>query len=95
MLEEGASILSGGQRQRVAIARALLRNAPSSFSTKPHPDNESERFFLHNLDTEFGDRTVFMIAHRLSTVRSAETVSFLTFSFLRLFSANHNSYWVC
>ena len=70
--ERGLS-LSGGERQRIAIARALLKNAPILVLDEATSalDSESEALVqsaLHNLMT---DRTVLVIAHRLSTVRRA------------------------
>jgi ATP-binding cassette subfamily B protein len=68
--------LSGGQRQRVAIARALVRD-PSVLvfdEATSHVDNETEVLIRRNLAELAADRTTFVIAHRLSTVRDADRI---------------------
>ncbi|QPV64273.1 ABC transporter ATP-binding protein [Halosimplex litoreum] len=68
--------LSGGQRQRVAIARALVRD-PSVLvfdEATSHVDNETEVLIRRNLAEITADRTTFVIAHRLSTVRDADRI---------------------
>lgn len=73
--EHGTS-LSGGQRQRLAIARALLRN-PSIMifdEATSQIDSESESLINDMLGTFCEGRTVLLIAHRLSTVQSADRI---------------------
>jgi len=73
---ERGTFLSGGQRQRVAIARAFLKDAPILIldEATSHLDALNERAVRNALDALKSDRTTLVIAHRLSTVREADTI---------------------
>ena len=71
--------MSGGQQQRIAIARAIYKN-PSLLlldEATSALDTKSERLVQSALDNLMKNRTVLVIAHRLSTVRSADIIAVL------------------
>jgi ABC-type multidrug transport system fused ATPase/permease subunit len=75
-LGEGARQLSGGERQRIAIARAFLKDAPILILDEPTAalDPRTEASIIGALDTLMENRTTFLIAHRLSTLRAVDRV---------------------
>jgi ABC-type multidrug transport system fused ATPase/permease subunit len=75
-LGEAGAGLSGGQKQRLSMARAFLKDAPILILDEPTAalDTLSERLVLNALRRLRAGRTVFVIAHRLSTVREADRI---------------------
>jgi ATP-binding cassette subfamily B protein/subfamily B ATP-binding cassette protein MsbA len=76
VIGERGCTLSGGERQRLSIARAVLRNAPILILDEPTSalDAATEHSLFEALDRLKAQRTTFIIAHRLSTVRSADCI---------------------
>lgn len=78
-LGERGGKLSTGQRQRISIARAVLRDTPILILDEPTAslDAETERRVMANLSEWGRARVVFIITHRLSTIRNADQIAFL------------------
>jgi ATP-binding cassette, subfamily B, bacterial MsbA len=76
---EAGNRLSGGERQRIAFARAMLRNTPILLLDEPTSalDAESEAKVQRAMQRLLSGRTVIMIAHRLSTVQSADQIFYM------------------
>ena len=76
VIGERGTRLSGGQRQRVAIARAILKDSPILIldEATSELDSESEMYVQKALSNLMQGRTVFVIAHRLGTVRKADKI---------------------
>jgi ATP-binding cassette subfamily B protein/subfamily B ATP-binding cassette protein MsbA len=79
VLSERGSSLSGGERQCIGIARAMLKGAPVVILDEPTSsmDSLTEREVMAGIQRLLEDRTAFIIAHRLATVRHADLVAVL------------------
>ncbi len=78
-LGERGGKLSTGQRQRLSIARAIVRDTPILILDEPTAslDAATEHSVLRNLATWGRDRVVFLVTHRISTIRNAHQIGFL------------------
>ncbi|MGW1467337.1 ATP-binding cassette domain-containing protein [Streptomyces sp. NPDC002308] len=76
LIGERGATLSGGQRQRIALARAILKDSPVVILDEATSavDNETEAAIQRTLRSFAADRTMIVIAHRLSTVRHADRI---------------------
>jgi subfamily B ATP-binding cassette protein MsbA len=76
VIGERGLMLSGGERQRISIARAILKDAPILVLDEATSalDSESEALVQSALQNLMTGRTVFVVAHRLSTVRRADRI---------------------
>ena len=81
---ERGMLLSGGQKQRIGIARAFLKNAPILVLDEATSalDNESEHIVQQAIENLMKDRTVFVIAHRLTTVQNADRIAVINNGYL-------------
>ena len=76
VIGEAGARLSGGEKQRISIARALLKNAPIVLldEVTANIDVENERMIQTALQELLKNKTVIMIAHKLSTIRNADQI---------------------
>lgn len=76
VIGEGGASLSGGEKQRISIARAIMKDAPviilDEATANVDPENEQE--LMAAIDVLTREKTIFMIAHRLKTVRNADRI---------------------
>ena len=76
VIGEGGSSLSGGEKQRISIARAIMKDAPIIIleEATANVDPENEKELMEAIDALTKEKTIFMIAHRLKTVRNADRI---------------------
>lgn len=76
VIGEGGASLSGGEKQRISIARAIMKDSPIIIldEATANVDPENERELVDAIDALTREKTIFMIAHRLKTVRNADQI---------------------
>ena len=76
VIGEGGASLSGGEKQRISIARAIMKDAPIIIMDEAtaNVDPENEKELMEAIDALMKEKTIFMIAHRLKTVRNADRI---------------------
>ncbi|MDO4168906.1 MAG: ABC transporter ATP-binding protein [Lachnospiraceae bacterium] len=76
VIGEGGASLSGGEKQRISIARAIMKDSPviilDEATANVDPENEQE--LIQAIEALTKEKTIFMIAHRLKTVRNADQI---------------------
>lgn len=76
VIGEGGTSLSGGEKQRISIARAIMKDAPVIIldEATANVDPENEKELMEAIEALTREKTIFMIAHRLKTVRNADRI---------------------
>lgn len=76
VIGEGGASLSGGEKQRISIARAIMKDSPVIIldEATANVDPENEKELIEAIDALTREKTIFMIAHRLKTVRNADKI---------------------
>lgn len=76
VIGEGGASLSGGEKQRISIARAIMKDSPIIIldEATANVDPENEKELVEAIDALTREKTIFMIAHRLKTVRNADQI---------------------
>lgn len=76
VIGEGGASLSGGEKQRISIARAIMKDSPVIIldEATANVDPENEKELMTAIDALTKEKTIFMIAHRLKTVRNADRI---------------------